>query len=154
MTYLREEEFSVLLSKNKVAGPKGQIWNIQRYEGLIMDTYSIFFKIPFSIILEKSLQFDLEVWDHSYMTSDVFLVIFDLPTYPHQILYYISLFSKIRWSLTYLPTQKSDVIYECSLDILLDLTRSTEILPWKNLTISALAHIFGRNDDTQKTFWN
>ena len=41
--------------------------------------------------------------------------IFDLPTYPHQILYYISLFSKIRWGLTYLPTQKSDVIYECSL---------------------------------------
>ena len=36
------------------------------------------------------------------------------PTYPHQILYYISLFSKIRWGLTYLPTQKSDVIYECS----------------------------------------
>ena len=25
-----------------------------------------------------------------------FLGIFDLPTYPHQILYYISLFSKIR----------------------------------------------------------
>ena len=44
-----------------------------------------------------------------------FLGIFDLPTYPHQMLYYISLFSKIRWSLTYLPTQKSDVIYECSL---------------------------------------
>ena len=34
---------------------------------------------------------------------------------PNQILYYISLFSKIRWGLTYLPTQKSDVIYECSL---------------------------------------
>jgi hypothetical protein len=30
--------------------------------------------------------------------------IFDLPTYPNQILYYISLFSKIRCSLTYLPT--------------------------------------------------
>ena len=45
-----------------------------------------------------------------------FLVIFNLPTYPHQILYYISLFIKIRWSLTYLPTQKSDVIYECSLN--------------------------------------
>ena len=43
--------------------------------------------------------------------------IFDLPTYPHQILYYISLFSKIRWSLTYVPTQKSDVICECSLCI-------------------------------------
>ena len=41
--------------------------------------------------------------------------IFDLPTYPHQILYYISLFSKIRWGFTYLLTQKSDVIYECSL---------------------------------------
>ena len=44
-----------------------------------------------------------------------FWCIFDLPTYPHQMLYYISLFSKIRWSLTYLPTQKSEVIYECSL---------------------------------------
>ena len=41
--------------------------------------------------------------------------IFDLPTYPNQILYYISLCSEIRCSLTYLPTQKSDVIYECSL---------------------------------------
>jgi hypothetical protein len=30
------------------------------------------------------------------------------------MVYYISLFSKIRCSLTYLPTQKSDVIYECS----------------------------------------
>ena len=30
--------------------------------------------------------------------------IFDLPTYPNQILYYISLFSKNRCSLTYLPT--------------------------------------------------
>ena len=44
-----------------------------------------------------------------------FLAIFDLPTYPHQILYYISLFSNIRWGLTYLHTQKSDVIDECSL---------------------------------------
>ena len=36
-------------------------------------------------------------------TYDVrcFLGSFDLPTYPNQILYYISLFSKIRWS--YLP---------------------------------------------------
>ena len=31
------------------------------------------------------------------------------------MLYYISLFSKIRWGLIYLPTQRSDVIYECSL---------------------------------------
>ena len=44
-----------------------------------------------------------------------FLGIFDLPTYPNQMVYYIGLFSKIRCSLTYLPTQKSDVIYECSL---------------------------------------
>ena len=54
-------------------------------------------------------------WEHSHMTSDVFLCIFDLPTYPNQRVYYISLFSKIRRSLTYLPTQKSDVIFECSL---------------------------------------
>ena len=33
-----------------------------------------------------------------------FLGISDLPTYPNQILYYISLCSKIRCSLTYLPT--------------------------------------------------
>ena len=32
-----------------------------------------------------------------------FLGISDLPTYPNQILYYISLCSKIRCSLTYLP---------------------------------------------------
>ena len=30
--------------------------------------------------------------------------IFDLPTYPNPILYYISLFSNIRCSLTYLPS--------------------------------------------------
>ena len=54
--------------------------------------------------------------EHSYMTSDVFWEnLTYLPTYPHQILYYISLCNKIRWGLTYLPTQKSDVIYECSL---------------------------------------
>ena len=33
-----------------------------------------------------------------------FLGISDIPTYPNQILYYISLCSKIRCSLTYLPT--------------------------------------------------
>jgi hypothetical protein len=43
--------------------------------------------------------------------------IFDLPTYPNQMLYYISLFSQIRCSLTYLPTQKSDVICECSIKL-------------------------------------
>ena len=39
-------------------------------------------------------------------TYDVrcFSDIFDLPTYPNQMLYYISLFSKIRCSMTYLPT--------------------------------------------------
>ena len=58
-----------------------------------------------------------EAWGKGAFIYDVryFSGIFDLPTYPHQILYYISLFSKIRWSLTYLSTQKSDVIYECSL---------------------------------------
>ena len=52
-------------------------------------------------------------------TYDVrcFLGIFDLPTYPNQMIYYISLFSKIRCSLTYLPTQISDVICECSLRV-------------------------------------
>ena len=47
------------------------------------------------------------------LTYDVrcFWGIFDLPTYPNQILYYISLFSRIRWGLTY----QSDVICECSL---------------------------------------
>ena len=44
--------------------------------------------------------------DLGAFTYDVrwFWGISDLPTYPHQILYYISLFSKIRCSLTYLPT--------------------------------------------------
>ena len=39
-------------------------------------------------------------------TYDVryFLGIFDLPTYPNQMFYYISLFSKIRCSLNYLPS--------------------------------------------------
>ena len=41
---------------------------------------------------------------HILMTSDVFWTFLTyLPTYPNQILYYISLFSKIRFSLTYLP---------------------------------------------------
>ena len=46
-----------------------------------------------------------------------FWAIFDLPTYPNQMIYYITLFSKIRWSLTYLPTLKSDVICGCSLSV-------------------------------------
>ena len=70
------------------------------------------------------------------MTSDVFWVFFDLPTYPNQMVYYISLFSKIRCTLTYLPTQKSDVIYECSLwcDLIqfLNMSRLVKIL-WYNL---------------------
>ena len=40
---------------------------------------------------------------HSLMTSDVFGIFLTyLPTYPNQILYYVRLFSKIRFSLTYL----------------------------------------------------
>ena len=48
------------------------------------------------------------IMDKGAFINDVrcFSGIFDLPTYPHQILYYISLFSKIRWGF---------VIYECSL---------------------------------------
>ena len=38
------------------------------------------------------------------------------------MVYYISLFSKIRCILTYLPSQKSDVIYECSLGEKFDVT--------------------------------
>ena len=49
----------------------------------------------------------------------LFFGYFDLPTFlptsPDPILYYISLFSKIRRSLTYLSTLKYDVICECSL---------------------------------------
>ena len=56
-----------------------------------------------------------------------------VPTYPNQILYYISLYSKIRCSLTYLPTWKSDVICECSLirkihELLLPETRQNNFL--------------------------
>ena len=55
--------------------------------------------------------------EHSHMTSDVFGAFLTyLLTYPNQMVYYIGLFSKIRSSLTYLPTQKSEVIYECSLN--------------------------------------
>ena len=48
---------------------------------------------------------EIDVSDDLSFTYDVrcFLGIFDLPTYPNQILYYISLFNKIRFSLTYLP---------------------------------------------------
>ena len=56
----------------------------------------------------------LQHWDKGAFIYDVrcFCGIFDLPTY--QILYYITLCSKIRCYLpTYLPTQKSDVICEC-----------------------------------------
>ena len=43
--------------------------------------------------------------EHSHMTSDVFWVfLIYLSTYPNQILYYMSLFSKIICSLTYLLT--------------------------------------------------
>ena len=38
------------------------------------------------------------------MKSDEFWVIFDISSYHNQMTYYINLFSKIRWSLTYLPT--------------------------------------------------
>ena len=64
--------------------------------------------------------------------------IFDLPTYPNQILYYISLFSKIRCSLTYLPTQNSEVICECSIhcDIISDCC-------WKNISCSWWRFVFG-----------
>ena len=46
------------------------------------------------------------IWNLGAFTCDVrcFLTFFDLPTYPNQILYYISLFSKIRCALTYLRT--------------------------------------------------
>ena len=58
-----------------------------------------------------------KIFPRGAFTYDVrcFLGIFDQPTYPNQILYYISLFSKIRSTLTYLPTWKSDVICKCSL---------------------------------------
>ena len=48
----------------------------------------------------------LTLYNKGAFTYDVrcFGGIFDLPTFPNQILYYISLFSKIRWSLIYLPT--------------------------------------------------
>ena len=53
-------------------------------------------------------------------TYDVrwFLVIFDLPTYPNQMIYYISLLSKIRWGLTYLLNLESNVICGCSLKVI------------------------------------
>ena len=55
---------------------------------------------------------DCGVWNKYQISKGAFTYvrcfwgIFDLPTYPNQILYYISLCSKIRCSLTYLPTQK------------------------------------------------
>ena len=49
------------------------------------------------------------------MTSDDFQEFLTyLPKYPNEMFWYISLFSKIRCSLTYLHILKSDVICECS----------------------------------------
>ena len=48
---------------------------------------------------EGDVFYECSLREHSHMTSDIF----DLPTYPNQMFYYISLFSKIRCSLTYLP---------------------------------------------------
>ena len=71
---------------------------------------SDFFHIFFAVQKQPTIKYFFYV--HTYFsnfkkqfTSDVrcILGIFDLPAYPNQILYYISLFSKIRCSLTYLP---------------------------------------------------
>ena len=53
--------------------------------------------VPCFLIDHKTLYF-LTFFTWGAFTYDVrcFLGIFDLPTYPNQILYYISLFSKIR----------------------------------------------------------
>ena len=81
--------------------------------------------------------------EHSYMTSDVFRSFLTyLPKYPHQILYYISLFSKIRWSLTYLPTQKSDVIYECSLNTYIYQKVFSIRFHHKNMCEITVPHVF------------
>ena len=50
-----------------------------------------------SQILPLTRETESLLWEHSYMTSDVLGVFLTyLPTYPNQILYYLSLFSKIR----------------------------------------------------------
>ena len=52
------------------------------------------------------------------MTSDVFWKFLTyLPTLIRYFTTYAYLVKSIRWSLTYVPTQKSDVICECSLCI-------------------------------------
>ena len=57
----------------------------------------------FSIVSITNWKISREiVRDPWYMTSDFFGYFW--PTYPNQILYYISLCSKIRCNLTYLPT--------------------------------------------------
>ena len=58
------------------------------------------------MMIEQDATVNQELYTKGAFTYDVrwFFGIFDLPTYPNQILYYISLFSKIRCSLTYLPT--------------------------------------------------
>ena len=72
-------------------------------------------------------------------TYDVryFLGIFDLQTYPNQMVYYISLFSKIRCSLTYLPTQKSDVR-----DVSAGATGATAVAPKFSYTYLGNIHIW------------
>ena len=77
-----------------------------------------FFPEIWAFCIDEIWYFFIIFFGKGAFTYDVrcFSGIFDLPTYPHQILHYnINLFSKIRWSLTCLPAQKSDVVCECSL---------------------------------------
>ena len=79
--------------------PKYDDWFCQIYE----DLHKLFWN-------SKLALGSIHTWRQIF-----FFGIFDLRIYPYQILYYIRLCSRIRCSLTYLPTQISDIIYECSL---------------------------------------
>ena len=82
------------------------------------------------------------------MTSDDFGSFFIyLPTYPKQIIYYMSLFSKIRRSLTYLPTQKSDVIYGWSQTV----TVNVIVFGLDLFTLTSLRQT--KPDETKATFF-
>ena len=80
--------YSIIITKHKCCSPE----LTTNYEFCF--TFNGFLKQPNLCLFLEAFTYDVRC----------FLSIFDLPMYPNQKLDYISLFSKIRFSLTYLPT--------------------------------------------------
>ena len=78
------------------------IWFRYFYMVLKIEVWRVFFKmkaIEISFEFMKTTLGSIHIWRQIFLEG-----IFDLPTYPNQILYYINLFSKIRCKITYPPT--------------------------------------------------